>query len=502
VNTFWKGLNPIGQRVRPCCGDQVPWRTVIGVAKDVKQGGVDQKTGTELYFFVDQTARHAPPPNNVPVTMHVVVRTGLTESAMAPAIERIVREAAPAVPVARFREMEDVFAETIQRPWLLAQLTAGFAGLALLLAAIGTYGVLSFMVAERRREIGIRLALGQDRFSVLAHVMRQGLVLTAIGILTGVAAALALNRLIVSLLFGVRPTDPATLVAVVAAIATVAAGACWLPAWRASRLDPNVVLREELVGNPKSQIPKPKSQGSKPGPELVFRGALDSLDDDHLDRCAYRFQPESQLLFQRGRQPRAFRNPALALGEAGDIVRQPVEVEVEVAGEPGAIEHRQSGSAIPRDALRELGDRDSACVDGTRAAPATAQGSRSLRRGRSTPAAPPRDHRFTVRLRPLKPGARSAVAACKDEGESRHLPGFSAHDELQALGKQRLQHQHPTGYRRLRLGAAGEIVSLSVNPLRTADDPVESRQIVRAPNELADAHVVEGDQAARAQLAG
>jgi predicted permease len=245
VNTFWKGLNPVGQRLRPCCGDQVPWRTVIGVAKDVKQGGVDQKTGTELYFFVDQTARHAPPPNNVPVTMHMVVRTGLQASAVAPAIERIVRDTAPSVPVARFREMEDVFAETIQRPWLLAQLTAGFAGLALLLAAIGTYGVLSFMVVERRREIGIRLALGQDRLSVLTHVMRQGLVLTAIGIVTGTAAALALNRLIASLLFGVRPTDPVTLVAVVATIAIVAASACWLPAWRASRLDPNVILREE-----------------------------------------------------------------------------------------------------------------------------------------------------------------------------------------------------------------------------------------------------------------
>ena len=245
VNTLWKGLNPIGQRLRPCCGDQVPWRTVIGVAKDVKQGGVDQRTGAELYFFVDQTARHAPPPNNVPATMHVVVRTALPTSAIAPTIERIVRDAAPSVPVARFREMKEAFAEAIQRPWLLAQLTSGFAGLALLLAAIGTYGVISFMVAERRREIGIRLALGQDRFSVLAHVMRQGMVLTAIGIVTGIAAALALNRLIASLLFGVRPTDPATLVAVVATIAIVAASACWLPAWRASRLDPNVVLREE-----------------------------------------------------------------------------------------------------------------------------------------------------------------------------------------------------------------------------------------------------------------
>jgi predicted permease len=245
VNIAWKGLNPIGQRLRQCCGDQVPWRTVIGVARDVKQGGVDQRTGAELYFFVDQTARHAPPPNNVPVGMNVVVRTVLEPPSLAPTIDRIVRDVAPGVPVVRFREMDEVFAEAIQRPWLLAQLTSGFAGLALLLAAIGTYGVLSFMVAERRREIGIRLALGQDRFSVLSLVMRQGLVLAAVGIVTGIVGALSLNRLMASLLFGVQPTDPATLVAVVATIAVVAATACWLPAWRASRLDPNAVLREE-----------------------------------------------------------------------------------------------------------------------------------------------------------------------------------------------------------------------------------------------------------------
>jgi ABC-type antimicrobial peptide transport system permease subunit len=141
--------------------------------------------------------------------------------------------------------MNGVFAESIRRPRLLAQLLGGFAGLALLLAAIGTYGVLSYMVAERRREIGIRMALGAEQSSVLTQVMKQGLVLTTVGIVVGLAGAFALNRLIASLLFGVRPTDPATLVAVVATITSVAAVACWFPAWRASRLDPNVVLRDE-----------------------------------------------------------------------------------------------------------------------------------------------------------------------------------------------------------------------------------------------------------------
>jgi len=114
-----------------------------------------------------------------------------------------------------------------------------------LLAAIGTYGVLSYMATERRREIGIRMALGAGQRSVLAQVMKQGLVLTAVGIAAGLAGAFALNRLIGSLLFGVRPSDPATIAGVIAAISLVAMVACWLPAWRASRLDPNLVLKDE-----------------------------------------------------------------------------------------------------------------------------------------------------------------------------------------------------------------------------------------------------------------
>jgi ABC-type antimicrobial peptide transport system permease subunit len=124
-------------------------------------------------------------------------------------------------------------------------LLAALAGLALLLAAIGTYGVLTYMVAERRREIGIRMSLGADRSRVLAQIMKQGLMLTAIGVVAGLAAALGVNRLLASLLFGVQPTDPITLVAVTATIVLVAATACGLPAWRASRLDPNVVLRDD-----------------------------------------------------------------------------------------------------------------------------------------------------------------------------------------------------------------------------------------------------------------
>jgi ABC-type antimicrobial peptide transport system permease subunit len=245
VNTFWKGLNPIGQRLRPSGPPDAPWYTVIGVAKDVKQGGVDKKTGTEFYLFSDQAAQHAAPYNFVPGLINVVMRTTLPPATLRGTIDSAVRESDPTVPVVRLQEMNTVFDDSITRPRLLAQLLGGFAGLALLLAAIGTYGVLSYMVAERRREIGIRMALGADQGSVLTQVMTQGLTLTTIGVVAGLAGAFALNRLIVSLLFGVQPTDMTTIVAVVATITLVAAIACWLPAWRASRVDPNVVLRDD-----------------------------------------------------------------------------------------------------------------------------------------------------------------------------------------------------------------------------------------------------------------
>jgi putative ABC transport system permease protein len=253
ADTFWKGQNPIGKRLRPCCfpgaagaSDDVPWFTVIGVAKDVKQGGVDQKAGTEFYQMIEQRAVSTPPQfRNAPATMNVVLRTTLPLAALSQSIERVVREIDRTVPIVRLREMESVFAESIERPRLLAQMVGAFAGLALLLAAIGTYGVLSYMVTARRREIGIRLALGADRVRVQMHVMKQGLLLTGVGLAVGLAGALGLNRLIRSLLFGVQPTDAPTLAAVAATMALVAATACWLPAWHASRLDPNVVLRDE-----------------------------------------------------------------------------------------------------------------------------------------------------------------------------------------------------------------------------------------------------------------
>jgi ABC-type antimicrobial peptide transport system permease subunit len=141
--------------------------------------------------------------------------------------------------------MDEVFAEAIRRPRLLEDVLGSFGVLALLLAAVGTYGVLSYMVTERRREISVRMALGASRSSVVALVMRQGLHATLVGVIVGIGGALAANRMIASFLFGVQPSDAATMAGVVATISMVAAFACWLPAWRASRLDPAVVLRAD-----------------------------------------------------------------------------------------------------------------------------------------------------------------------------------------------------------------------------------------------------------------
>jgi hypothetical protein len=240
AETFWKGRDPIGQRLRPCCFNQ-PWATVIGVAADVKQAGIDKKAGTEIYFLLDQRARLGV----TIATMHVVARTTAPFEESAPFIRDVAREIDPTVPIVRLREMEDVLRESIRRPRLLSHTVSIFAGLALLISLIGTYGLLSYTVTSRRHEIGIRLALGASRAAILVQVLRWGVVLVLIGNVIGVAAAIGLNQFITSLLFGIAATDATTLVAVVAGVITVGTLACSIPAWRASRLDPLRLIRED-----------------------------------------------------------------------------------------------------------------------------------------------------------------------------------------------------------------------------------------------------------------
>ncbi len=237
---FFRGRHAVGGRLTPD-KDRFGWFTIIGVAKDVKQGGVDQKTGTEIYFLAEQVAAIGSPERN----MNVVVRSALPAASLRGVVEAAVRESDSTLPIIRYRAMDEVFAESVSRPRLLANLLGAFAGLALLLAALGTYGILSYMVSERRREIGIRMALGAAQRSVVQMVMGQGIAIAGAGLVLGLAGALALNRVMASLLFGVQPTDPATFAVVSATIVTVAVIACFLPARRAAQVDPMVVLRDE-----------------------------------------------------------------------------------------------------------------------------------------------------------------------------------------------------------------------------------------------------------------
>jgi len=239
---FYPNQSPIGRVVRrPGPNGSIPV-TIVGVVKDVKQRGLGEETGTELYFLADQLPAVA---NTAPATMHVVVRSTTPFETIAPALQEIARSMDARLPVVNLRPMAEVFAESMARPRFLMTLLVSFAALALMLAAIGTYGVLSYLVSERRQEIGIRMALGAERGTLLTMVMRHGLMLALAGLLLGLVGAIGVTRLMQTLLFNVRPADPLTLLAVAGVIAAVATIACYVPARRATRVDPLIALRAE-----------------------------------------------------------------------------------------------------------------------------------------------------------------------------------------------------------------------------------------------------------------
>jgi putative ABC transport system permease protein len=238
--TFRK-LDAVGKRVSPFFSPNTPLFTIVGVVRDVKQGGMGKKTGTELYFLNEQGPRIA---GFAPGSMNVVVRSTLPEQALAQEIQRAVRAQDPTLPIVKLRTMDQVFSDSAARPRFLAELLAIFAGLALALAAIGTYGILSYSVTERTKEIGIHMALGATRGSVLGMILGQGMRLTMVGLVAGLVASFGLTRLLQAQLFNIKPTDPTTLTAVTVFIAVIAFVACYVPAQRATRVDPMVTLRE------------------------------------------------------------------------------------------------------------------------------------------------------------------------------------------------------------------------------------------------------------------
>ncbi len=242
VRTFYEGENPLGRRIRPCCGDSTPWLEIVGVAKDVKQGGLEADTGTELYFNYAQSGNLA---GFTPRNMNVVVRTARDPGALASAMRNEVAQLDPTLPLANLQTMDANLSGSLARPRFLALLLGIFAALALALAAVGTYGVVSYFVAERDREIGIRMAMGAESGNVLGMVLKHGGGLAAGGLLLGVIGAFSLSRVMESIVFGIPTTDAATYALAPTVLALVALLACYIPARRATRVDPAVVLRED-----------------------------------------------------------------------------------------------------------------------------------------------------------------------------------------------------------------------------------------------------------------
>lgn len=236
---FWPNQNPLGRRVRPG-GNDTPWYTVVGVAADVKNAGLDKPTGTELYFPLRQTQ-----PFGGMSEAYLLLKSKGDPRSLAATGRREIRAVDPSLPVSHVRTMEDVIAAAQSRPRFLTLLLSIFSLTALVLAAVGTYGVLSYSVAQRTGEFGIRIAMGAGAADVLGMVLRQAMSIALVGAAAGAIGAFALTRLLSGLLFGVSAFDPVTFVAMTAALLAVTAVACYIPARRATKVDPMVALRYE-----------------------------------------------------------------------------------------------------------------------------------------------------------------------------------------------------------------------------------------------------------------
>ena len=238
ARTSWPGQDPLGKQLR--VGDDAPWLSVIGVAGDVLSQGADGGIHSEMYVPVGQYPWVQGP-------QHLVVRTSASvkpESLIRAVVEQIHRIDKD-VPVTDVETMEQITLESIAQQRMVMALLVSFAGLALGLSTLGIYSVLSYSTAQRTREIGVRMALGAERGRVLRLVVGGGVGLAGLGLAIGIAAALLLTRLMTDLLYGVRATDPLTFVSVSAVLGASSILACYIPARRATKIDPMVALRYE-----------------------------------------------------------------------------------------------------------------------------------------------------------------------------------------------------------------------------------------------------------------
>jgi putative ABC transport system permease protein len=234
ANRWFPNEDPIGKRVG-FNWDMEGFQTVVGVVANVKHGGLDDPESPAVYVA---------PPQRPDSTFNVVVRTAVPPESIVQAIRAEIKAVDPTRPISQVQTMSTLMSASLSGRRLSLNLVGGFALIGLLLAATGIYGVVSHAAQQRRREFGIRLALGAESTSVLGLVFRQGLLLAVIGASLGLAGALALGGVLRAQLFGIEPSDPATLATVCAGLIAVALVACYLPARRAVKISPASILRE------------------------------------------------------------------------------------------------------------------------------------------------------------------------------------------------------------------------------------------------------------------
>jgi ABC-type antimicrobial peptide transport system permease subunit len=228
-------VDPVGKRVRLSQAPAAPWVDVVGVVKDVKHDGLETSGVPHVYRPAYQTGSRV---------INYVLKTALPAAVLEPQVRRAVQSVDPGLPIFAVRTMDDVLAASLAARRFSAQLVGAFAVLALLLASVGIYGLLAFMVGQRKREIGVRLALGAQPTSILGMFLKSGAFFAGIGCVIGlVLSALAVPAL-ASQLYGVRAFDPAVFLGVPVALLLVAIAASVIPARRAAGVDPVTVLRE------------------------------------------------------------------------------------------------------------------------------------------------------------------------------------------------------------------------------------------------------------------
>ena len=236
ANKYFPGQDPIGKRISIVIFDEPVEREIIGVVGDVRHSTLDAEPGSEVYDTYLQT----PSP-----FMTLAVRTLTPPAGMGPSVRSAVRDVDTEQPIFNLKSMEQVVSDSLVLPRLSTVLFAVFAGVALFLAATGIYGVVSYSVAQRSHEIGIRMALGAESSDVLKLVLAQGVKLASVGVAIGLVVAFAATRLLSTLLYGISVTDPITFVAVSVFLISIALLATYIPARKAMRVDPLVVLRNQ-----------------------------------------------------------------------------------------------------------------------------------------------------------------------------------------------------------------------------------------------------------------